>query len=92
MSVDPLSAASALATIVQLIALFRQQSGTRKDLTHREFIEWLDAHRHDEIRTLITDTYHLQAQVDELLRQDQKQILSKLDAVNQISVENPRAP
>jgi hypothetical protein len=49
MSVDPLSAASALATIVQLIALFRQQSGTRKDLTHREFIEWLDAHRHDEI-------------------------------------------
>ena len=69
MSVDPLSAASALATIVQLIALFRQQSGTRKDLTHREFIEWLDARRHDEIRTLITDTYHLQAQVDELLRQ-----------------------
>jgi hypothetical protein len=36
---------------------------------------------------LITQTYHLQSQVDDLLRQDHVQILSKLDKVNVIVVE-----
>ncbi len=84
---DPISATNFAATLVQLIALFRQERGARKDLTHREFIEWLEHHRHEEIKELITHTYHLQSQVDELLHQDHVEILSKIDHVNTIVVE-----
>ncbi len=67
--------------------MFRQEMGTRKDLSHREFIEWLEYHRHEEIKELVTETYHLQTQVDELLRQDHAEIISKLDQVNTMVVE-----
>jgi hypothetical protein len=87
MPVDPIAATNLAATLVQLIGLFRQERGARKDLTHREFIEWLEHHRHEEIKDLITHTYNLQTQVDDLLRQDHVQILSKLDRVNAIVVE-----
>lgn len=84
MSIDPVAAANAVAVIMQLIGLYRQEVGARKDLTHREFIEWLEHHRHEEIKNLITHTYHLESQVDELLRQDHAQIIAKLDQVNLI--------
>jgi hypothetical protein len=87
MPIDPVSATNLAATLVQLIGLFRQERGARKDLTHREFIEWLEHHRHEEIKELITNTYHLQSEVDDLLRQDHAEILSKLDRVNVIVVE-----
>jgi hypothetical protein len=70
---------------VQLIAIYRQERGARKDLDHRDFIEWLEHHRHEDIKELITHTYHLQSQVDDLLRQDHALILQKLDEVNQIA-------
>jgi len=83
--IDPLSGATAFATIVQLLAIYRQERGSRKDLDHRDFIEWLEHHRHEEIKELITHTYHLQSQVDDLLRQYHALILQKLDEVNQIA-------
>ena len=84
---DPITASTLLATLVQLIGLYRQEMGARKDLTHREFIEWLEVHRHEEIKELITHTFHLQSQVDDLLRQDHAEILSKLDHVNAIAMD-----
>ena len=57
---------TAAATITQLIGLFRQEQGARKDLSHRQFIEWLEYHRHNEIKELITNTFHLSMQVDEI--------------------------
>lgn len=68
-----------------MLAIYRQERGARKDLDHRDFIEWLEHHRHEEIKELITHTYHLQSQVDDLLRQDHALILAKLDEVNQIA-------
>jgi hypothetical protein len=83
--IDPLAGATAFATIVQLLAIYRQERGARKDLDHRDFVEWLEHHRHDQIKELITQTYHLQSQVDDLLREDHLLILQKLDEVNQIA-------
>src|SRR2546423_1695937 len=82
---DPLSGATAFATIIQLLAIYRQERGARQDLDHRDFIEWLECHRHEEVKELITNTYHLQSQVDDLLRQDHVLILEKLEEVNQIA-------
>ena len=76
--IDSLTGATAFATIVQLLAIYRQERGARKDLDHRDFIEWLEQHRHEEIKELITTTYHLQTQ-------DHVLILEKLEEVNQIA-------
>ena len=81
---DPVTAA---ATITQLIGLFRQEKGARKDLSHRQFIEWLEYHRHEEIKELIIHTFHLSTQVDEILKQDHKVILARLDDVNRILLD-----
>jgi hypothetical protein len=81
---DPLTLSTAAATIVQLIGMYRQERGARKDLDHRDFIEWLEYHRHEDIKELITHTFKLQSQVDDLLRQDHREILNKLSEVNRI--------
>jgi len=78
---------TAAVTITQLLGLYRQEIGARKDRTHREFIEWLGYHRHEEIKELVTHTFHLQSQVDDLLCRDQAEIIAKLDQVNQIVVD-----
>jgi len=83
-TMDPVTAA---ATITQLIGLFRQEKGARKHLSHKQFIEWLEYHRHEEIKELISHTFHLSTQVDEILKQDHKVILAKLDDVNRILLD-----
>ena len=81
---DPVTAA---ATITQLIGLFRQERSAQKDLSHRQFIEWLEYHRHEEIKELVTHTFHLSTQVDEILKQDHQIILARLDEVNRILLD-----
>ena len=81
---DPVTAA---ATITQLIGLFRQERSAQKDLSHRQFIEWLEYHRHEEIKELITHTFHLSTEVDEILKQDHQIILARLDEVNRILLD-----
>ena len=75
---------NAAATLVQLLALFKQERPNAKDLSHREFIEWLDYHRHEDLKELITRTYHLSSEVDALLREDHEVIMAKLDNVSSL--------
>jgi hypothetical protein len=82
MSIDPLTAANTLATIVQLVGMFKQESKDGKNIEHQEFLEWLQYHRHDEIKNLICNTAAIQTEVINLLRQDNATILAKLDAIN----------
>ena len=63
---DPATISTTLATIVGLLCNYRQEKGDREQLDHRTFVEWLEYHRHEEIKTLICDTYHLQSEVDAL--------------------------
>jgi hypothetical protein len=55
--------------------------------THREFIEWLEYHRHEELKELITHTFHLSSEVDALLRADQSIVLEKLEKMNAMVVD-----
>ena len=47
---------TAFAEIVGLLCHYRQEKGAREALDHQKFIEWLDYHRHDEIKDLIANT------------------------------------
>jgi hypothetical protein len=77
-----LDLATAAVTITQLLGLYRQEKGARQDLTHKEFIQWLEYHRHEELKELITHTFHLSSEVDQLLRADHDTIIKKLDTAN----------
>lgn len=83
---DPITATAAFATIVQLLAIFKQERGNKAGEDHREFIEWLNYHKHEEIKTLICNTAAIQAEVDKLLRQDNTVILKKLDEIGNLLV------
>ena len=73
-----------LATLLQLIGLFRQEKRATTNLDHAKFYEWLVEHRFEELKNLISDTYHLSSEVDTLLRQDHVLILEKLDGANKM--------
>lgn len=79
---DPLTAAGAFATIMQLVCNYRQEKGAAKALDHQTFIEWLEYHRHEEIKNLICNTAALRTEIDNLLRADHAFIMQKLDAIN----------
>jgi hypothetical protein len=79
---DPLTAANTLATIVQLVGMFKQEHQDAKDANHQKFIEWLQYHRHEDIKNLICNTAAIQAEVTNLLRQDTATILAKLEVMN----------
>jgi hypothetical protein len=77
---EPLS--TTFATLVGLIVNYRQEKSAKEALDHQKFIEWLDYHKHEEIKNLICNTAALQNEVDKLLRADHAIIIEKLDAVN----------
>jgi hypothetical protein len=80
---DPLATSTALATVVGLICNFRQEKGASEALDHQKFIEWLEYHRHDDIKNLITNTYNLQDEVNRLLRADHSEIIARLNTINE---------
>ena len=83
---EPLAAASTFATLVGLLRIFRQERGGHKTLDHQEFVEWLQHHRHEDLKSLIVNTATLRTEVDNILRSDHAQILQKLDQVSEILV------
>ena len=82
MNIDPLTAANTLATIVQLVGMFKQEHQDAKDANHQKFIEWLQYHRHEDVKNIICNTAVIQAEVTNLLRQDTATILAKLEVMN----------
>ena len=79
--------ATTMATLVGLICNFRQELGARSDATHRELMDWLSNHRHNELRDMIAQTHHLQTEIDSLLRADHARILAEVDRANRVLLD-----
>lgn len=78
---DPLNASTVLATIVGLLCNFRQERGAQETRNHQQFVEWLEYHRHEELKNLILNTQGLRAELDLLLRAEHSVMLGKLDLI-----------
>jgi hypothetical protein len=78
--IDPLTASTTFATVVGLICNYKQE----KDSSHRDFMKWLDYHRHEDIKNAISCSQALQDDVNSLLREDHVQILEKLNLINDV--------
>ncbi|MEA3188567.1 MAG: hypothetical protein QOD99_2397 [Chthoniobacter sp.] len=77
-----MDAINTLATITQLLGIFVQERRETEDLQKQQFFDWLERHRHEEIKDLICNTHHLSEQVDAILREGQTRILAELHTVN----------
>lgn len=80
---DAMTLSTTFATIVGLICNYRQEKGASETLNHANFMEWLEYHRHTELKNLISNTYHLQSEVDALLKENQVTMIAKLNAIEQ---------
>lgn len=67
--------------------MFRQERGDSRKQGHQDFIEWLEYHRHEEIKNLLIQKVAIQEQVEKLLQEDQTKVLQKLDGIEQIVLD-----
>jgi hypothetical protein len=76
--------ATPFAEIVGLLCHYRQEKGHREALDHQTFIEWLEYHRHEEIKNLIVNTAALRTEIDNLLRSEHAVMIDKLNQIQDI--------
>jgi hypothetical protein len=79
-----MTAATVLATIVQLLAVFKQERGAKAISDRAEFFEWLVNHRFESLKDFIANSTTAQVEVDNLLRQDLAAILDKLSEIKEV--------
>jgi len=65
---------------------FSSGERAREALDHQKFVEWLEYHRHEELKSLIVSQAVLQSEVDKLLRSDMSQVPHKMDKLSGIMV------
>jgi hypothetical protein len=80
---DPLTLASAFATVVGLIVSFRQEQGARETLTTDEFLHWLTEHKHVLIRAQIEGNHALLAGITRLLASNRDEVLERITGINE---------
>jgi hypothetical protein len=91
---DPLTLASTLATLVQLLGQFkdeRQTAEVETDATIDEYLEWLRRNNHEQLVGLINNHIELSQSLEELIQGQHSELLSKLgqigDAIGQVSAQ-----
>ena len=72
---DPMTIATLNATIVGLLCNFRQERRDRKDLSRREFTEWLEARHREDLKEFIIRSTELPSEIDRLLKEDMEELL-----------------
>ena len=75
---------AAFVTIVKLLAIFKHEREGTNHEDHQAFMEWLEYHRHDDIKNFICNTALVQNEVNNLFRADHATILAKLDSMEGI--------
>jgi hypothetical protein len=86
-TMDPLTYANAFATLVSLMGMYKSEKALCEAQDAEDFKNWLSAHKHDELARLITETYHLNTEMDKLLRQDHEVILKEIRTGNQLMAD-----
>lgn len=76
--------ASSFASIVSLLRIFKQERGDKKKTNHQAFVEWLEYHRHEDLKSLIVNTAALRTEVDNVLAADHAMMIQKLDDIQTI--------
>ena len=81
---DPITLSTTLASLLGLICNFKQEKKDQKELSSKEFVEWLEFHKHRDLKNLILHTHNLSSEIDSLLKQNHELILTKLNKIDDI--------
>lgn len=80
---EPLTIATAFASIVGLICNFKQERQSNKQATKDEFIDWLDKHQHYQIKEYLVKNTSLCQAIESLLMQNHEIVLEKLEFIGE---------
>lgn len=75
---------AALVSIVSLVRIYKQEHADGKRAGDQAVIEWLEYHRHEELKNLIVNTTVLRAEVEKVLAADHTVMLQKLDDIQTV--------
>jgi hypothetical protein len=78
---DPLTGASAFATIVGLLCNWKQERGSQDQKRFESFITWLEVHHFEGLKDRIFESDELQRSLHQLLGNDLNSLSKKLDAL-----------
>jgi hypothetical protein len=81
---DPIALAGSFATIVGLVVNFKSERKGQKDSTYHEFCQYLEHHRHEELKKLIDRSSKIQEELNVLLQQDHETMVMKLSKIEEI--------
>jgi hypothetical protein len=84
---DPISATCVFATLVQLLAIFKNEKSGHPAPDSDEFLQWLDTHRHQEIKDQIAQSFHLTAEINAILHADNSVILAAINKMDSTLME-----
>lgn len=79
---DLITSATTFATIVSLIADFRDKHNEVADDDHKKFLGWLSENRHDEIKILLEQNQATVVSIKAILNQDYSIISEKLLSID----------
>src|SRR5438876_1226747 len=75
---------SGFLSLISMLRIFKQERGERKKADRQAFMEWLEYHRHEDLKNFIANTAAVRAEVDNLMAADHVSIIEKLDAIEQV--------
>lgn len=81
---DPLALSTSFATIIGLISIFKQERKSEAKQDHKTFLNWLEYHKHDELKQFIIATQDLPSEIDRLLQEDHEVIIAKLTKIDEV--------
>jgi len=71
-------------TLVGLVATYKQLRDGREASEDESFKQWLIHHKFDALSDQIANSHHLNAELNDLLRQDTSEILAKLKTIEDV--------
>jgi hypothetical protein len=79
---DPLSVATAFATVVSLIGQFRAERGDSRRADFNEFMAWLVKTNHEEVKELLESNAQTTDGIKDLLGEQHEALMGKLEVLD----------
>ena len=75
---------SLFLSLISMLRIFKQERGEGKKADRQALLEWLEYHRHEELKNFIANTAAARTEVDKILAADHALMIEKLDDIQKI--------
>ncbi|MFG0248364.1 MAG: hypothetical protein ACF8OB_05710 [Phycisphaeraceae bacterium JB051] len=84
---EPITLASAFATIVGLMGVFKAEQRAEETASINQYIEWLRQHQHEQLVDLILNNVELSNSIQSFLSIQHDEVMNKLQSLDQVISE-----